>query len=65
MDKGKVAIDGDAFYLAGNAPGLLDVAHNAVEPIRKKRIVLNVRPGHEPREQISLALVEDLAEYDV
>jgi hypothetical protein len=65
MHKGQVAIDGDAFHFAGNAAGLLDVAYDAVEPIWKKRIVLDVWPRHEIRKQISLALIEDLVEDNV
>src|SRR5260370_233357 len=37
--KGHIAIDGDAFDLAGYAPGLLDVAHDGIEPIREKGVV--------------------------
>jgi hypothetical protein len=65
MYKGEVAINGDAFHLAPNAAGLLDVAHDAVEAIRKQGIVLDVWPGHESRKQINSALVEDLVENDV
>ena len=65
VHKSEIAVDGDAFHLAGNAPGLLDVAHDTVEPIRKKRIVLDIWPRHETRKQISLALVEDLIEDNV
>src|ERR1700735_2070660 len=41
MYKRKVAINRDAFHLAGNALGLLDVTHDAVWSIRKKWIVLD------------------------
>src|SRR5439155_12861127 len=34
--KGQIAINGDTFYFAGNAPSLLNVVHDVVEPIRKK-----------------------------
>jgi hypothetical protein len=53
------------FTSQGNAAGLLDVAYDAVEPIWKKRIVLDVWPRHEIRKQISLALIEDLVEDNV
>jgi hypothetical protein len=39
------AIDGDAFHLAWNAASLLDVAHDAVEPIRKKHLYGNLSPA--------------------
>jgi hypothetical protein len=52
------------FTSQGIPPGLLDVAHDAVEPIRKKRIVLDVWPRNETRKQIGSALVEDLVEDD-
>ena len=58
--KGQVAIDGDAFDLARYAPRLLDVTHDGIEPIREKRVVLNVGPADETRVQIRLALVEYL-----
>src|SRR5208282_499231 len=58
--KGEVAIDGDAFDLAGYAPGLLDVTEDGIEPIREKWIVLNVRPAHETWIQVRLAFVENL-----
>src|ERR1700732_3015554 len=45
--KGQIAIDGDAFDLAGYAPGQLDVAHDGIEPIREKRVVLDIGPAHE------------------
>jgi hypothetical protein len=57
--KSQIAIDGDAFDLARYAPGLLDVAHDGLEPIREKRVVLNVWPGHETRHQVGLTLIED------
>ncbi|ANB76942.1 hypothetical protein [Paraburkholderia phytofirmans] len=60
VHKSKIAIYRNAFNLAWNAPGLLDVAQDAVEPIWKKRIVLNIWPAHEIRIQVRLALVEDL-----
>jgi hypothetical protein len=46
---GKIPVDGNTFHLAGNAAGLLDVGNDAVEPIRKKRVVLNVWPGNKTR----------------
>lgn len=45
--KGQIAIDADAFDLAGYASGLLDVAHDGIEPIREKRVVLDIWPAHE------------------
>jgi hypothetical protein len=53
--KGQIAIDGDAFDLAGYAPGLLDVAHDAIEPIREKWVLLDIWPAHETRIQVGLA----------
>ena len=53
--KGQIAIDGDAFDLAGCAPGLLSIAHNGIEPIREKRVVLDIWPAHETRIQVGLA----------
>ena len=58
--KSQIAVDGDAFDLAGYAPGLLDVAHDGIEPIREKRVVLEIWPAHETRIQVGLALVENL-----
>jgi hypothetical protein len=55
VNKGQIAIDGDAFDLAGYAPGLLDVAHDAIEPIREKRVLLDIWPAHETRIQVGLA----------
>jgi hypothetical protein len=65
VHKGQIATDGDTFHLAGNAPSLLDVTHYPVEPIRKERIVLDVWPGHETRQQVGFALVEDLVVDDL
>ena len=65
MDKGKVAIDGNALYLAAKAADLLEKAHDGVETIRNQRIVLDVRPGHEIRIQVGSALAEDLIIDDV
>lgn len=42
------------------APGLLDVAHDGIEHIGEKRALLDIRPAHETRIQIGLALVENL-----
>src|SRR5260221_10168144 len=53
--KSQMAVDGDAFDLAGYAPGLLDVAHDGIEPIREKRVVLEISPAHETRIQVGLA----------
>src|SRR5882672_9514921 len=58
--EGQISIDGDTLHLARNAACLLDVGHDAVEPIGEKRIVLNVRPGHETRKQINSALIKNL-----
>src|SRR5712664_2914389 len=58
--KGQIAIDSDAFDLAGYASGLLDVAYDGIEPIREKRIVLDIWPAHETGIQVGLALVENL-----
>lgn len=58
--KGEVAVDGDAFDLAWYAPGMLGVADDAVEPIREKRVVLNVRSAHQAGKQVRLAQVENL-----
>src|ERR1700722_1559436 len=63
--EGKIPLDGNTFHLAGNAAGLLDVGHDPVEPIGEKRIVLNVRPGHQTRKQISSALIKNLVVYNV
>src|SRR5271154_6109562 len=63
--EGQISIDGDTLHLARNAAGLFDVVHDAVEPIEEKRIVLNVRPGHETRKQISSALIKNLVVYNV
>jgi hypothetical protein len=65
MDKNQVAFDSDAFYLAGNAPGLIEEGHHTVNAIRDERVVLDISPGHETRIQIRPALVEDLAVDDV
>jgi hypothetical protein len=56
----QIAIDGDAFDLAGYAPGLRDVARDGSEPIREERVVLEIWPAHETRIQVGLALVENL-----
>ena len=58
--KGQIAIDGDAFDIAEYALGLFDVAHDGVEPIREKRVVLDIWPAHETRIQTGLGLVENL-----
>ena len=58
--KGQIAFHGNAFHLAGYAPGLFYVTHDAVESIREKRVVLDVGPGHETRQQVGSALIEDL-----
>jgi hypothetical protein len=63
--EGQISIYGDTLHLARNAAGLLDVGDDAVEPIREKRIVLNVRPGHETRKQFSSALIKNLVVYNV
>ena len=60
MYKGQIAIDGDAFDLAGYAPGLLDVAHDGLEAIREKRVVLDIWSAHETGIQVCLAQVENL-----
>ena len=65
MDKRQVAINGDAFYLVANASSLLEKAHDAVEPIRNQRIVLDVGTSDEIGIQIGPALVEDLIVDDV
>ncbi len=62
---GKIPVDGNTFHLAGNAAGLLDVGNDAVEPIRKKRVVLNVWPGKKTRKQIGSALIKNLVVYNV
>ena len=64
MPKGQIAIDGDTFHFAGNARRLLDVTHDAVEPVRKKRVVLDVGSGHETWQQVGMTLVEDLVVDD-
>src|SRR5258708_9304708 len=61
--EGKILVDGNTFHLAGNAAGLLDVGNDAVEPIRKKRVVLNVCPGNKTRKQISSDLIQNLVVY--
>src|ERR1700683_5058869 len=61
MDKGKVAVNSDPLYLVSNAANLLEKAHNAVEPVRNERIVLNVGSCDETEIQISPAFIEDLA----
>src|SRR5712664_4645837 len=63
--EGQISIDGDTLHLAGNAAGLLDVGNDAVEPIRKKRVVLNVWPGDKTRKQIGSALIKNLVVYNV
>jgi hypothetical protein len=62
---GKIPVDGNTFHLAGNAAGLLDVGNDAVEPIRKKRVVLNVWPGNKTRKQIGSALIKNLVVYNI
>jgi len=62
---GKIPVDGNTFHLAGNAAGLLDVGNDAVEPVRKKRVVLNVWPGNKTRKQIGSALIKNLVVYNV
>ena len=62
---GKIPVDGNTFHLAGNAAGLLDVGNDAVEPIRKKRVVLNVWPGSKTRKQIGSALIKNLVVYNI
>jgi len=42
VDEGQVAIDGDAFDLAGGAAGLFDVPQDRIEPIREKWVVLDI-----------------------
>jgi len=62
----KITYYGHSCFVAEiNGKNLLNVVHDAVEPIRKKRIVLDGWPGHETRQQVSLALVEDLIVDDV
>jgi hypothetical protein len=63
--EGEIPVDGNTFHLAGNAAGLLDVGNDAVEPIRKKRVVLNVWPGNKTRKQIGSALIKNLVVYNV
>ena len=58
--KSQIAIDGDAFDLAGYAPGPLDVAHDGIGYILEKRVVLDLLPTHETRIQVGLAQVENL-----
>src|SRR6266404_407657 len=58
--KGQIAIDGEAFDLAGYASRLLDVAHDGIEPIREKRVVLDIWPAQEIGIQVGLAQVENL-----
>jgi hypothetical protein len=58
--KGQIAVDGDAFDLTGYAPGLPDVAHDGIEPIGEKRVVLEIWPAHQTRIQVGVALVENL-----
>src|SRR5258706_1188574 len=60
MYKGQIAVDGDAFSLAGNATGPLEKCHHTVDPIGHQRIVLDVGPGHETGIQLGPPLVEDL-----
>jgi hypothetical protein len=60
VHKGEVAIDGDAFDLAGYSPDLLDITHDDIEPVREKRVVLNVGPAHETWIEVRLTLVENL-----
>ena len=62
---GKIPVDGNTFHLARNAAGLLDVGNDAVEPIRKKRVVLNVWPGNKTRKQIGSALIRNLVVYNI
>jgi hypothetical protein len=62
---GKIPVDDNTFHLAGNAAGLLDVGNDAVEPIRKKRVVLNVWPGNKTRKQIGSALIKNLVVYNI
>jgi hypothetical protein len=65
MYKRQVAINGDAFHFAANAPDLLEEAHDAVKAIRNQRIVLDVWARHESRKQVGAALIEDLVEDDL
>ena len=65
VHKSEIAVDGDAFHLAGNAAGLLEKGHDAVDPIGHQRIVLDVRPGHEIRIQVGPPHGEDLVVDDV
>src|ERR1700733_11978670 len=60
MDKSQVAVNGDPLHLVSNATNLFEKAHNAVEPVRNERIVLNVGSGDEIGIQICSAFVEDL-----
>ena len=53
--KRQVAIDGDTFDLARDAPGLLDVTHDGIETVREKRVVLDIRPAYETWIQVRLA----------
>src|SRR5258707_7052001 len=53
--KSQIAVDGDSFDLAGYAPCLFDVAHDGIEPIREKRVVLEISSAHETRIQVGLA----------
>jgi hypothetical protein len=63
--EGKIPVDGNTFHLAGNAAGLFDVGHDAVEPIGKERVVLNVWPGNKTWKQIGSALIKNLVVYNV
>src|SRR5260370_10857464 len=65
MYKRQVAINGDAFNFAGNAPDLFEEAHDTVKAIRNQRIVLDVWPRHESRKQVGSALIEDLVVDDL
>jgi hypothetical protein len=65
MYERQIPIDGNTFHLTGNAAGLLDVGHDAVESIREERIVLNVSPGYQTRKQIGSALIKNLIVYNV
>ena len=62
---GKMPVDGTTFHLAGNAAGLLHVGNDAVEPVRKKRVVLNVWPGNKTQKQIGSALIKNLVVYNI
>src|SRR5258707_9497372 len=62
---GKIPVDGNTFHLAGNAASLLDVGNDAVELVRKKRLVLIVWPGNKLRTQIGSRLLKNLVVHNI